>query len=591
MHDNDIKDLSRLLDPDHLLSLAGEVFFERGQKYFTNGAVRSLRHRDAGIDARVLGTETYRVRMKVQNGELEYDCDCPVGRDTLFCKHCVAAGLAWNSQILCGSLTITPEGTVISEYGSDEELLSYLEGLEKDALLTVLLEHMEEDEALHRKLTLCAAQARGSVTDISPWKDAFRTVVRKGEHISYHEAYGHVRQIEDVIDSFDDLLKQKHADAVIELTEYALSELEEAIGYMDDSDGMAGELLYRLQDLHLRACKLARPDPLELAEKLFTWEVEADYDILSQSVETYADVLGKTGRAAYRRLAEMEWAKILPLKPNDKDPERYGKRFRITSIMETLARTDHDIEALIKIKAHDLSHSYSFLKIAETYQEAGMPDQALEWAEKGWAAFPAPAQDERLRKFIMEAYQNQEQHDKALELGWQGFTVSPDMESYRLLEKYAGKAKQWPQWREKALIHIREQISKSRLSPKSRWSRPFDDHSLLVKLFLHEGNPDTAWKEAEAGGCSDYLWLALAKYRGEQHPADAIRIYRDHIARLLQATGDKIYQESVSYLEKIKMLSARLDEERTFREILNSIRTEQKRKRNLMKLLDQKGWV
>ncbi|MBL4800365.1 MAG: hypothetical protein JKY45_00640 [Emcibacter sp.] len=590
MHDNDIKDLARLLDPDHLRHLAGEVFFGRGQEYFTNGAVRSLRHLDAGIDARVLGTETYRVRMKVQEGELEYDCDCPVGRDALFCKHCVAAGLAWNNQILCGSLTITPEGTVVSEYGSDEELLSYLEGLGKDALLALLLEHMEEDEALHRKLTLCAAQARGSVTDISPWKDAFMTVVRKGEYISYHEAYGHVREIEDVIDSFDDLLKQKHADAVIKLTEYALSELEEAIGYMDDSDGMTGELLCRLQDLHLRACQLARPDPLELAGKLFIMESEADYDIFYQAIETYADVLGKTGRAAYRRLAETEWAKILPLKPNDKDPDRYGKRFRITSIMETLARTDHDIEALIKIKAHDLSHSYSFLKIAETYQEAHMPDQALEWAEKGWTAFPAPAQDERLRKFIVEAYQNQGQHDKALELGWQGFTVSPDMEGYQLLEKYAGKAIQWPQWREKALAHIREQIDKFRPSPKSRWSRPFDDHSLLVELFLHEGDPDTAWEEAETGGCSDYLWLALAKYRGEQYPADAIRVYRNHIARLLQATGDRIYQESVSYLEKIKTLSARLDEERTFHEILNDIRAEQKRKRNLMKMLDQKGW-
>ena len=46
--------------------------------------------------------------------------------------------------------------------------------------------------------------------------------------------------------------------AVIELTEYALAKLEDAIGDMDDSDGYMSDILPELQDLHHRACLRAQ---------------------------------------------------------------------------------------------------------------------------------------------------------------------------------------------------------------------------------------------------------------------------------------------------------------------------------------------
>ncbi len=82
----------------------------------------------------------------------------------------------------------------------------------------------------------------------------------------------------------------------------------------------------------------------------------------------------------------------------------------------------------------------------------------------------------------------------------------------------------------------------------------------------------------------------LAKTRERRHPADAVRVYKDHVELLLRNTGNRIYDEAVEFLEKIRTLHERSGQEAAFRALLTEIRATQRRKRNLMKLLDGKGW-
>ncbi len=146
---------------------------------------------------------------------------------------------------------------------------------------------------------------------------------------------------------------------------------------MDDSDGYMSDILPELQDLHHGACVQVSPDPRALARRLFEWEIKSDWEIFHGAAENYADVFGAEGLAEYRRLAESEWARVRQLGPGDSDDERYGRRFRITHMMEALARQTGDPEALVEIKRRDLSHPYSYLQIAEIYREAGRHDEAL----------------------------------------------------------------------------------------------------------------------------------------------------------------------------------------------------------------------
>ena len=56
-----------------------------------------------------------------------------------------------------------------------------------------------------------------------------------------------------------------------------------------------GADLQRLGELHLKACKLARPNPKELAERLFRCETSSPFDSFYDSARTYRDVLGDAG--------------------------------------------------------------------------------------------------------------------------------------------------------------------------------------------------------------------------------------------------------------------------------------------------------
>ncbi len=78
-----------------LREMAGPRSFDRGMEYFARGRVLSLGEDTGEITATVLGTHLYRVTLAPGAGGLVSQCTCPLGEDGIFCKHCVAAGLAW----------------------------------------------------------------------------------------------------------------------------------------------------------------------------------------------------------------------------------------------------------------------------------------------------------------------------------------------------------------------------------------------------------------------------------------------------------------------------------------------------------------
>ena len=552
--------------------------------------MRSLRPRDSGVKATVQGTRSYRVHLWVEDGELGYDCNCPIGYEGAFCKHCVAVGLAWHAAGADGGLEA---GGHDPSKPTEGDVRSYLLRLDREELVSLLLEQADEDQSLHRRLTLRAAQAAPGGADLPAWRGAFDNALQVDDYVHDQGAYDYARDIGEVVESLEDLLRNGEAESVIGLAEYGLDALEESLKHVDDSDGYMGDLLRRLQKLHLEACRIARPDPVELAERLFEAEMDSDYDTFYKAALDYAEVLGEAGLAAYRRLAEAEWAKIPALGPGDQDSGRYSQRFQITSIMEALAQASEDFDALVAAKSRDLSSPYAFLQIAELYQGRGKTDEALDWAERGWRAFSGRWRDERLRSFIAKAYQAESRHDDAMALIWEAFTEHPWLETYHQLKRHAARAGTWPDWREKALALIRERIADKTAEPPGRqyWTgAPSRDHSLLVEIFLAEGDPGAAWREAQAGGCAEGLWLKLGQTRERSHPEDAVRIYKKHVAGLLRNTGDRVYQESVRFLERIEAVLGRSGAEAEFRPYLTEIRAAHKRKRNLMKMLDQKGW-
>jgi uncharacterized Zn finger protein len=567
--------------------LADAQSYQRGLDYYSHGHVESLEDRDESVRAVVRGNHDYTVTLTADEGVLDYSCDCPVGSDGTFCKHCVAAALAWLNR------AVVPARS--SGRGKAREVTladagKTLQTEDKDTLVRMVLGWARDDDRLRERLILYAARRSGPDTGAAAIRRAFEKAVRVRDFVHYREATGWARGVDDVIDSVEQLLNDGQAAAVIELCESALQSLLGAIQAVDDSDGHFGMLRDRLQDIHYRACREARPDPVELARRLFQWELHSDFDVFYGAVPRYAEILGAKGMKVYRELAEAEWEKV-PARTAKQERSEWGQHFRITHIMESLAQASGDIEQLVAVMSRDLSSAYSYWKIAEVYREARQHDNALLWAEKGLKAFPDQT-DVRLREFAAEEYHRRRRHDDAMKLMWAEFSERPYLESYKTLERHAKKGGAWPGWRERALAEIRLRITKAkeqaRGNGRPRWMRPDDDHSQLVEIFLYEGNPEEAWREAQAGGCSDSLWLRLAAVREKEHPEDTAPIYLKQAEAAVAATSNGRYEDSIGLLVKAASVMRRMDRGAEFIRHLEALRVRFKIKRNFIKLVEQK---
>lgn len=581
-------DLKELVDRRTLRRMAGARSFERGEDYFASGQVRALAEHEEAITAKVLGTREYRVKLWVEAGDLEFSCTCPVGTDGAFCKHCVAVGLAWLEQGREGGATskkpAKPSVTM-------DDVRTYLTAQGKAALVDLLMAQAMEDDRLRQRLLMKAAKKAPKGLDLATYREAIDSAVGAGEFVDYGSAHDYARGIDEVIDLIEELLKEGHAAEVIDLTEHALATVENAMGSVDDSDGHMGGILERLQEIHHAACKKAKPDPETLAKRLFEWELRADWDTFYGAAEKYADVLGETGLAVYRKLAEAEWARVPALESGRDDPEKYGKRFRITHIMETLARQTGDVEAVAAVKKRDLSSPYAYLQIAETYKQARKHDLALEWAERGLKASPQRT-DSRLREFLADEYHRRKRHEEAMDLVWAEFADSPSLEQLQNLKSHADRVVQWLAWRNKALAHMREQIEEAkRKAQKNRWGwSARADHSELVRVFLWEKDVGAAWREAREGGCSNDLWMELAAKREKDHPEDVLLIYQQQVESTLTQKNNEAYRAAIGLLRKVRGLMVRLNRDAEFARYLESVRAAHKPKRNFMKLLERAKW-
>lgn len=565
--------LESILNRDALLDLAGERYFERGEGYNLEGRVRSLVEHEGTIAAKVLGTEEYRVRLWAGDRDLDYTCDCPLGMDGEFCKHCVAVGLAWLEGDVSGE---APASTM-------NDVETYLEGLEKETLVRIILEQAMEDERLRERLLLRVSRMGG--LDPAAFRRAIDGAVDFGDDY-YGSPRDYAGDIENVTASIAELLEAGFAAEVVELCEYALAAVEGVADY--DVDGTIGGILEGLERLHHEACKRAEPDPEALAKRLFEWELGGDHDTFFDAANTYADVLGERGIAEYRRLAKEEWAGVPACGPDRENrPRYYGRRERLTGIIEALAARSGDVENLVVIKSKDLSNAVSYLEIARTYKQAGEDEKALEWAEEGAWVFPGGGHPD-LRRFLAAEYHDRGRHEEAMDLIWTEFARRPRLEGYRELKAHADHAGTWERWRGKALDFVREDIAtEKKESEGSYLSRPVD-RSRLVEILLWEGNAEDAWREAKEGGCADKLWLDLAARREEEHPEDALDIYRaSRIEPLIEQTNNTAYREACDLLLKTRGLMRRLDLEAEYDEYVDLLRLEYKRKRNFIKLLDE----
>jgi len=575
--------LSKCLTREQVLRLAGEHYFERGLSYFRQGRVTEFEDFGESVEAIVEGTEEYVVRLECKSKGLEHDCNCPLGEDGEFCKHCVAVALKWMSAQE-KEPSAEPAGTAKPAKAvkiTDDDIAGALNAADKATLVKLLLEWAEENEPLREKLVHLAARSKGPEVSAALARKTLEKAIRIRRFVDYREMRAYAKGARTAIDLVEELLRCGQAAGVIDLCEAGVRWLAAACEQVDDSDGYMSELMERLEDLHLRACAEAKPNPALLAAKLFHGEMSDGYGLWTNCLEKYAEVLGAEGLAAYRALAEAAWAKVPVKTTADYGKESYSG---IARIMETLARQSGDVEALVAVLERDLSSTHRYLRIAEEYRAAGDRDKALAWAERGVAASTG-TDGAMLRRFVAEEYRHRDRHADALRIIWIEFRESPSLQAYQRLEDFARAAEDWDDWRGQALALVRKTVAAEGAKPALRtsWSYRRRDHSLLVEIFLHEGSADEAWAEAQSGGCDERLWLQLADLRKKNYPADAKAVFLRFAEQAIAKESGGKYDDAVHLLERAAAAAQVMGKSMQFHTELDALLLNYKVKRNLHK--------
>jgi len=586
--------LDALLDWDAIVDLAGSLYLERGMGYLEEGRVGPIRATDDAIEATVHGQHSYAVRVSLDTSRVIFDCTCPIGVAGAFCKHCVALSLAWLQPPVGG-----PEprrrarARQRAARAEDADPVNrFLAGLDREALVELITGEMHRDEALAARVRLRAAMASSAGEGLPELERAIDRATSVRGILRYQDVPAFARDVHETVEALERLVRDGRPELAIDLSERALHRLEHALEQADDSDGLIGDLLDRFQALHLDACRAARPDPVKLAERLFRWELEGDWDVFRGAAQRYAEVLGEAGLATYRRLADAEWARIPALGPGDEDAtDEDGDRFNVTNMMESLAHASQDVDMEIAVLSRDLSSAYGFLRIAELCRDAGRGEQALDWAERGVRAFPSRT-DARLREFLADEYLRRSRGDQAMALIWAEYAEGPGLPTYKLLKQYADRIGAWMAWRPRALDELGRSIEQAMAaeparpqSPRLRWQQPADG-SRLVDILLWEGHIGEAWGEGRRLGCRRGTWLELARRSEEARPGDALAVYRQEVAALFTVTDRRVYAEVVDLLRRIRSLMVRLGTEADFAVYAAGVRAANARRPAFLALFD-----
>ncbi|MCG3134126.1 MAG: hypothetical protein HMLKMBBP_01413 [Planctomycetes bacterium] len=565
---------------------AGRRSFERGLDYFETERVASLEPAGDGVRAIVVGQSAYEVTVSRRDDGLRGDCTCPVGSDAAFCKHCVAAALAW----IDGAWGVSE-----SRRDGHAGIEAYVRALPHERLVKYVLTLAIEDDRVRKDLE-CRAEAAATAEsaaqpDVKRQKRALSRAIRPNGFVDYHEAHEYTRGVERAIDSIDTVLAAGAAGAAVELAEHALTLCEEAIGSMDDSSGEMGSILRRLEALHHSACVAARPDPAALARRLHDWRLRTGYDVFHHFPLQYADVLGPAGLAVAESLLREAWERLPALRPGADSRERWGERYKLQSGMEEFATLSGDTDRLVAVMQKDLSVPYNFTRIADVLRRAGRTADAIAWCERCRTELENERHDPRLIELLAALYAESGRAEDGLGLLWRAFDEKPGAAEYGRFREHATAAKAWPAWRDRAIARLERQVRercRKDGSPRAG-ERHWDASSArdtLVRALLGEGRRDAAWRVAHEGECGEGIWTELAASRESDDPAGAIEAWGRVLAPLLAHASPSTYLRAAQLVARVRGLHARASGADAAAQYVAGVREACKRRSRFLKELD-----
>lgn len=534
--------------------------FRKGQDYYETGAIYNPAKQSTSggvtLTAQCEGSSapSYRLHVELDGGGVRSaSCTCPYdwGGD---CKHIVALLLMY-----------IHEPDEFSEQKSVNELLV---GMEKDALVALILRLVERDPDLYdalelaipaAKITSSSGPARKRQTQVSEQtyrkqinrilKGAYRGDYYYDDYHDYWSKPGYVDDLEEVRETAVKFLEAGDAEGALTILRVLLEELTE--DYNSDMD-YNGDLACFIQDIGM-----------PLAEAILSVELDASardeidqamqeiFDNLDESIEefelevilaalehgwddlpdedteweTYEEeywmVLDKLKQARLNVLARKGDDEAFLKSAEKSDVKRY------TLKLIELGRLDEAVEASEK-----LENTSDVFAVAQKLREVGHLKDAIALAEKGLEM--GGYYLNQLALWLAPLEESQGRNEMALLAYRTAYNEAPSIEVYRHIKRLAGT-----NW---------EKIQPALLQKAAQ--RHFPD--VLVDIHLEEGDWDAAIKVSEQYAFSFNLIEKVADAVISHRPDWVIRVSLKQSDELIEKTQSKLYPIAARWLERAK---------------------------------------
>ncbi len=290
-------------------------------------------------------------------------------------------------------------------------------------------------------------------------------------------------------------------------------------------------ILQSFENLHFRIAQQKPVDPATLAERIFTQQVNSAHDFMLRALPQYAELLGETGLAAYRRKLDRVY-RIMVEGETLEDRSQHSLRIHVqeAKLLQQWAEYTSNRSEKIAICIAFAPTQEEVLRIADAIEKSGTRAEAVDAVLRACDRFqnPPPA---ALFEYLASYFEGEAHFDRSLEYRWELFRTQPNEATYRKLIASAAPIRQTEETRESALDFAAEK-----------------NNSLYTRLLVLEGKLEDALDQARAHGATTEVWAILARAHAGKDPHTAINLFFDCAKYSIRAYRTDYYNTISAFL-------------------------------------------
>ena len=374
-----------------LQAWAGEKATAKGMKYQDEERVKEIKRTPEGsLIARVQGTKTYFTEVSLENGELSSTCTCPVEHD---CKHGVATVLEYLELVEQGEeVLVAAEGDpliIMARQGpalkvgetrdSDQafrtELREYLEQMEKEELIDLLMNLSDRDSLLSRHLRDMLNLASGDTEEtVGGIYSELEELWEEARSYDYRDYESTLPDFSDIRNRLESLLEAGHADEVADLGMRILEGYEEIAPY--DEEGDIGMKIGGCMEVVIKALLQSGSPAHERMLKVLDFELKDEYGIFDEEAFWNSDFPVEEWSRFSEVLKDRLEASDSGRTPSDFDWDREQLVKRLALALEKAGNYEEAIS--LCEEEVEAGEDWSYVRLIKVLLAAGQKEKAEE---------------------------------------------------------------------------------------------------------------------------------------------------------------------------------------------------------------------